>query len=339
MGRRKKKGKGAPAPPGGLPLPPLPGGLPLPPGDAPLPLSPAPDEGAKVLPPAPTPPGIPAPPGEAEDSNDDEEYSRIWERRSEKPLQQVYGHIDRLGSGEVGSLLDRYADRFGHELDREIIVLRGKALSDAEEAVRDAPSVKLLDEDGEEDESADEEVDEEETVAEISVSESQLSTDEEEELNSQLNTLEEEIRRLKPKYQMAKKKGQSSKLKKLKPALKSLMDERKTIMAVLAGEASIDSLVSEPADADELFLQFVAIVDELLGKMPEDSVADFIASEDFALYQEVASAPADAAEDSQVDFFNLVDSKLGQMPEEAISNFVASDDFAIYQEMGAQVRG
>ena len=38
----------------------------------------------------------------------------------------MYGHIDRIATGEVGTLLDRFSDRFGSELDREIIVLRKK---------------------------------------------------------------------------------------------------------------------------------------------------------------------------------------------------------------------
>ena len=64
-----------------------------------------------------------------------------------KPLPQIYGAIDRLGSGESGSLLDRYADRFGHELDRDIIVLRKKEREDAINEARGAPSVELLDQD------------------------------------------------------------------------------------------------------------------------------------------------------------------------------------------------
>ena len=53
----------------------------------------------------------------------------------------MYGHIDRLGNDDVGSLLERYADRFGHDLDREIIVMR-KA---EKESVRDtAPVVELI---------------------------------------------------------------------------------------------------------------------------------------------------------------------------------------------------
>ena len=103
-------------------------------------LPPVPDE----QPPLPAPPvmdlpPLPAPAPEAtveiqESSDTDEnvgatndeteDYRELWKRRSDKSLPQMYGAIDRIGSGEIGSLLDRYSDRFGHELDREIIVMR-----------------------------------------------------------------------------------------------------------------------------------------------------------------------------------------------------------------------
>ena len=74
------------------------------------------------------------------------EYGDLWAKRSAKPLPQIYGAIDRLGSGEPGSLLDRYSDRFGHSLDRDIIVLRKKEREEALNQVRGAPVVELLDE-------------------------------------------------------------------------------------------------------------------------------------------------------------------------------------------------
>ena len=134
MGFRKNKKKTAAQPPNPAlppaPLPPLPG-MPLPAPDASmLPDLPVPNE----LPPAdmPVTPESPAPsllteannlqqPTEAKASD---EYGDLWAKKSNKPLPQIYGHIDRISSGEAGSLLDRYADRFGHSLDRDIIVLR-----------------------------------------------------------------------------------------------------------------------------------------------------------------------------------------------------------------------
>jgi hypothetical protein len=76
-----------------------------------------------------------------DDEGDEDNYADLWQNRTEKSLQQMYGHIDRLGSGEVGTLLERYADRFGHELDREIIVMRKTEREGLREA---APVVELI---------------------------------------------------------------------------------------------------------------------------------------------------------------------------------------------------
>ena len=128
-----------PAPPApGMPMPPAPG-LPLPPNPA-APMPPAPTQ--IPTPPAPTAPPPPAvaqpavpqpaapepqaqaiealPPSPAPEPVVEEpakeSYAGLYAKKSGKPLQQVYGHIDRIGEGEVGSLLERYSDRFGHEL-------------------------------------------------------------------------------------------------------------------------------------------------------------------------------------------------------------------------------
>ena len=53
----------------------------------------------------------------------------------------MYGHIDRIATGDVGTLLDRFSDRFGSELDREIIVLRKQQQQDIR-AVK--PTVELV---------------------------------------------------------------------------------------------------------------------------------------------------------------------------------------------------
>jgi molecular chaperone GrpE (heat shock protein) len=330
-----------------MPPPPPPGGLAAPPP----PQKTSDDDSPGILT-APSLPVLPdaSPDDDSDLGDEDKSYKKMWQRRSNKPLQQVYGHIDRLGEGETGSLLDRYADRFGHDLDREIIVLRGKEHSDAETAVRDAPTVELIIEDIEDAEEL-EQVDEAEEIEEPSPEEdadddddsgydNDLSEEEETELQSQLEVLEDEIKRLKPKYTLAKKKGQKAKLSKLKPALKSLIDSRKQVLSVLSGEESIESLSSEETegDGDEMFIQLVGIVDDLLGMMPEDAINEFLASSEFETYKLVAGAPADADDEMRVEFFEIVDSKLGQMPEDAINDFVASDDFAIYQAVGSELR-
>ena len=209
MGFRKNKKKTAAQPPNPAlppaPLPPLPG-MPLPAPDASmLPNLPVPNE----LPPADMPviPESPAPsllteannlqqPTEAKASD---EYGDLWAKKSNKPLPQIYGHIDRISSGEAGSLLDRYADRFGHSLDRDIIVLRKQQHDEKIAEIRDAPVVELLDEDED------------------------LSPEQ------MLSNIEDQIRTLKPAYQEAKASGDSATLAELKPQLEALLKERKQL--------------------------------------------------------------------------------------------------------------
>ena len=118
---------------GNLPLPPLPPGI--------------------SLPPPPPPPGVvleddltvddtaddqtPVELVEDADTPSPSDFQSQWEkRRASDPSLAVeskdsmYGHIDRIATGEVGTLLDRFSDRFGSELDREIIVLRKKQQQD-----------------------------------------------------------------------------------------------------------------------------------------------------------------------------------------------------------------
>ena len=360
MGRKKKK-KGA-APPNPADLPPLPlppslpaaipppptEGLPLPPleGMPPPPVESAKPRGALEGAAAPKISSL-APPDMSKENKKDG-YDSLWKRGSSKPLKQVYGHIDRLGEGEVGSLLDRYADRFGHQLDREIIVKR-KAEHDSKIAeIRDAPTITLLDEDEEEEidaipvEEETSEVDEvEDTYSEDEVDDTEASDIDDETLemlNSKKSALEAEIKKLKPKYQLAKQKNQASKLKKLKPKLEALLSERKSIAAVIDGEAPLSSLEEEEDDYDEvesedLFIQFVSIIDNLLGKLPDTDA--FIRSDEFTLYAAVAGNPSDAADDQRTEFFQMVDSLLLELPEDEIQAFMQSGEFAIYSEIGA----
>ncbi|DAC45284.1 MAG TPA: hypothetical protein HA315_00510 [Candidatus Thalassarchaeaceae archaeon] len=140
--------------PNGMPLPPPPPGINLP--------SPPP------LPPPPPPPPSSADNAhsdnavnDADTTSDDElmnDFHSHWEKRktegdatSVESRDSMYGHIDRISSDQVGSLMDRFSDRFGSELDREIIVLRKKQQQDL---LSIKPTVELIS--GPEDEFEDE---------------------------------------------------------------------------------------------------------------------------------------------------------------------------------------
>ena len=329
MGLRKgKKNKAPAAPTPGLPLPPLPGmpPMPAPPGadvgNPPLPLPPAPAPAAALpLPDAP----LPAPseasvwsndaPAASSEAVNSDKYGDLWAKRSEKPLPQIYGHIDRISSADAGSLLDRYADRFGHALDRDIIVLRKQEHEEKISEVRDAPVVELL---------------ESETAGN--------------ELQTQLSMIEDELRSLKPEYQAAKVAGDAQVLGELRPVLESLMAERKSLQAMIAGETeqvtTAQPISNETEQTDDMFVTFVAIVDDLLGSnLPEDVVTAFVGSEDFAVYEAVGSDPQNASDEMRGAFFNIVDGQLGNMAESDINAFVASENFQIYSAIGAQYNG
>ena len=313
MGFRKNKKKSATEQPN-LTLPPAP--LPPMPG-MPLPL---PD--AASMPPLPTPP-MPSVTGpvqieetvqETQDKEDD--YNELWAKKSTKPLPQNYGHIDRISSGEAGSLLDRYADRFGHALDRDIIVLRKQQHDDKIAQVRDAPVVELL----------------EDEVDELP-------------LEEQLSQIEDEIRTLKPGYQQAKADGDADLLAELKPQLELLLKERKQLQSAISAAIVEEStstpiaestpVIAQESTEEDLFVTFVAIVDELLGSnLPADVVETFVESDDFSVYQTVGSDPHGADDDLRSLFFNIVDGQLGNMDSESIETFVGSADFKIYSTIG-----
>jgi len=314
--RRRKKNKSSDVPASQLPplpgMPPLPG-APLPP----LPAAPTPEPvPAATLPPSPQPPlpeatpmpPAPAPPQQEETKN---EYGDLWAKRSAKPLPQIYGAIDRLGSGESGSLLDRYSDRFGHSLDRDIIVLRKKEREEALNQARSAPVVQLLDE----------------------------------EEPDRLVVVENKLRELKPLYKNAKASGDKEALRELVPQLEKLMAERRmlkgqtepTQQASNEGQEDVsdETVVEDPMDdADVLFSQFFTIVNDLLGdELPEDAIEAFLASDGFELFKEVGADPTSIDDIRRGEFFKIIDEQLGNMPDSSISAFVESGDFAIYKQI------
>lgn len=130
--------------PQGMPLPPLPPGISLP-----LPPPPPPpveevnlDEDLEIL------ENIEETQIEEVEYSQSTDFQSHWEKRkaSDPNLsvgnrESMYGHIDRIATGEVGTLLDRFSNRFGSELDREIIVLRKKQQQEMREI---KPTVELI---------------------------------------------------------------------------------------------------------------------------------------------------------------------------------------------------
>jgi hypothetical protein len=152
---------------------------------------------------------------------------------------------------------------------------------------------------------------------------------------------------LKPSYQEAKAEGDADLLAELKPQLESLLKERKQLQSSIT-QSNIESVESTSIPSDEtapviaqvsneedLFVTFVAIVDELLGSnLPANVVESFVESDDFSVYQTVGSDPQSADDDLRSLFFSIVDGQLGNMDSESIDTFVGSSDFEIYSTIG-----
>ena len=297
-------------------LPP-PAGLP-----APLPSLPM-DTSAAIPAPLPVPTPAPLPdvantplPAPANDPGttlsgitEEKGYNDLWAKRSEKPLQQIYGHIDRISNKEAGSLLDRYADRFGHALYREIIVIRKAAVEEKVAEIRDAPTVELV-------------------------------SDKDDEPVSELQRIEVELRAMKPLYQEAKALGDKATLAELTPTLQELMSKRKALKdGPSAGPSEASTAKASDDESDSLFAEFVSIVDNLLGDhLPENIVSDFVNSAEFETYRSVLDSPETTDEETRALFYNMVDDQLGNMSSESIKAFVASEEFSVYQAIGEQYK-
>ena len=120
------------------------------------------------------------------------------------------------------------------------------------------------------------------------------------------------------------------------------MSQRKALKRTLDSEGSEEqqaSVATSSSDNDDLFVQFVSIVDDLLGDhLPEAIVNAFVESDDFAIYKEVLAAPAVTDDDTRSIFYNMVDDQLGNMPEESINAFTETTDFAIYLAISNQYK-
>ena len=314
--RRKKKGKNQPLPP--------------PPPPPPM------DGDASWAPPPPPPPPLPS-----NDSDDfdtlvpigggqgsvkttelgefDQDWSRstdnteegdlesLWSARKEanigdKGLDGMYGHIDRIAKGDRGSLLNRFSDRFGSELDREIIVMR----KEQQQVVRDiAPKVELIQKPKDTDHLTLEEfidsMEEEDFVEKVAeatgISVEMLSSFEEWELVEFFETAD--------------------------------VDDSGTMEFAEFAEA-----ITMLKQANDDFAKLFTIVDNLLGNQSSKFIESFTKSDAYELYKKVGTDPHHAPEAERREFFSLINEVLGDLPASEIEQFTQSPDFEHYKIMG-----
>ncbi len=333
----------APMPPAPAEMPPPPSEMPPPPAPA-APMPPSLDPAASI-PTSPTEmptPVSPAPlPTEVTIPDEPQSISGRIDlstfRSSESSPQntdQMYGHIDRIASGNVGTLLDRFSNRFGSDLDREIIVLRKKE----QQAMREVkPTIELISSPDEEEE---EDAPEEEDTTDFSKSE----------LNELKTRIENRIRPLKKRFDDAKSKRKTAEVRKLQPELKQMVEDRKIVIAALDGDfdsEEIDELLEEYPDEEDLevqveteshgnlsdednedFVEFVELANELLGMMPSSFQKSFLAGNSFDFYKQVYSKPADTNEEERSNFVDLINDELSSAPDEVLVRLKQDIDLA-----------
>ncbi len=215
------------------------------------------------IPPLPSPPPPPsidianesATTSIEEESDSDEDFNSAWaKRKQENPAlssdkrDQMYGHIDRIATGEVGTLLDRFSDRFGSELDREIIVLRKKQQAEMRNI---KPTVELI--------SAPEtEFEEDETEEESEpVTEDNEGADQFDEFFSVVNDL-----------------------------LGNMPDDFVNTFIESDDFSLFQSVGNNPKEADEeARKEFFTMINRVLGDLPDDKINEFVQSPGFTIFQ------------------------------------------------------
>ena len=322
-----------PPPPSEMPPPPAPA-APMPPSLDPAASIPtSPTEMPTPVSPAPLPTEVTIPDEPQSISGRIDLSTFRSSESSPQNTDQMYGHIDRIASGNVGTLLDRFSNRFGSDLDREIIVLRKKE----QQAMREVkPTIELISSPDEEEEDAPEEED----TTDFSKSE----------LNELKTRIENRIRPLKKRFDDAKSKRKTAEVRKLQPELKQMVEDRKIVIAALDGDfdsEEIDELLEEYPDEEDLevqveteshgnlsdednedFVEFVELANELLGMMPSSFQKSFLAGNSFDFYKQVYSKPADTNEEERSNFVDLINDELSSAPDEVLVRLKQDIDLA-----------
>ena len=309
------------------PLPPPPPGISIPTPDAELPLP--------AIPPLPTDPPrpqfgfIPEPsadgdlldaanslstssPGlETEKSSD---FKSVWDRRkssnpsiSSDSRDSIYNRIERISTGRGHSLMDRYADRFGSDLDREIIVLRKK---DQHDLASIKPTVELISDSNKN---------------EMSLSEFIEAMDDSDFI-----------------VRVAEKTGVSvDKISELDLDSMHSFFENADIdnSGSLDFDEFVNGIIQSFRSYDEDFAHFFTVVNGLLGQLPDDKTVSFIESDGFKLFESVGSDPKSFDMDSRGEFFTMVNELLVDLPDAVMKSFTESQDFDLYKLIASRYGG
>ena len=302
-----------PPPPPGIDITPPVLDMPLPELDIPPPTSPSPQFGfspesgqdSDLLDAANS---LPLPPLES-DSNEPSDFKSVWERRktsdpaiTSSDRDSIYNRINRISSGKSGSLMERYSDRFGSDLDREIIVMRKK---EQDELASIKPTVELIS---------------------GPTKATEMSFDELIDAMGDSGFVD----------MVSDKTGVSSdKLRELDiDSLKSFFTEAdQDGSGALDFDEFVKGIIQSYRSYDEDFTHFFGVINNLLGELPEDKTSSFISSDGFELFKRVGDDPGNVEHATRSEFFKMVNELLVDLPEPVMQSFINSPDFDLYKQI------
>ncbi len=246
--------------------------------------------------------------------NQSSDFKSVWDRRktsnpsiSSDSRDSIYNRIDRISTGRGESLMDRYADRFGSDLDREIIVLRKK---DQDDLASIKPTVELISE----------------------ASKNEMSLAEFLEAMGDSDFV----------GRVAEKTGVSvEKIDELDiESMKAFFEE-----ADIDNSGSLDfdefvnGIIQSFRSYDEDFTHFFTVVNGLLGQLPDDKTLAFIESDGFKLFETVGNDPNSVDTESRGEFFTMVNELLVDLPDAVMKSFTESQDFDLYKLIASRYGG
>jgi len=238
--------------------------------------------------------------------NQPSDFKSVWDKRkisnpsiSSGSRDSIYNRIDRISTGRGESLMDRYADRFGSDLDREIIVLRKK---DQDDLATIKPTVELISE----------------------ASKNEMSLEEFLEAMGDSDFL----------GRVAEKTGVSvDKIDELDlDSMQEFFESAdKDNSGTLDFDEFVNGIIQSFRSYDEDFSHFFTVVNGLLGQLPDDKTLAFIESDGFKLFESVGNDPKAIDKESRGEFFTMVNELLVDLPEAVMKSFTESNDFDLYK--------
>ena len=234
------------------------------------------------------------------------DFRSVWEKRKQSDpslsgsRSSIYRKIDDIASKSSDTLMDRFSDRFGSDLDKEIIIMRKKDQQDLRSI---KPTVELI--------SVPEEQNNEMTFTELIEAMDDV----------------EFIQKVSEATDISVEKLNDIDIDSMKNFFDKSDEDH-------SGTLNFDEFVrgiQKFRSSDEDFRHFFNVINNLLGELSDDLTKTFIESESFELFKEVGADPDAVSKSKRSEFFTMINELLGNLPDTVMQNFIGSADFDLYK--------